>query len=208
MIRYLLFDVDNTLYSSSYGLEDNVQRRIKEYAAAYLGVSAEEAWRQRNARIQEYGTTLEWLIAEKGFTGIEEYFAAVHPPGEVDGLSPDPALRAFLEGIPLPKAILTNAPAEHAKRVLDKLEINGVFTHLFDIRQFAFFGKPNAQVFNRVLETIGAAAQEVLYIDDNPRYVNGFLALGGSGLLLDENNVHGDYPHPKIAALRELTRYL
>ena len=40
--------MDNALYSCRHGLEDNVERRLKEFAGAFLGVSPEEAWRQRN----------------------------------------------------------------------------------------------------------------------------------------------------------------
>jgi putative hydrolase of the HAD superfamily len=208
MIRCLLFDLDNTLYSSRYGLEDNVRRRIKDFSAAFLGVKPEEAWQERMAQTGRYGTNLEWLMDEKGFTNVEAYLAAVHPPNEADSLPPDPELRVFLENIPLPKAILTNAPREHADLILGKLGIADMFTHIFDIRQCGFRGKPRPEVFNHALHVLGLSAGEVLFIDDNPLYVEGFTALGGRGLLFDENDAYRNYASPKIRELAEIKNYL
>ena len=208
MVQYLLFDLDNTLYSSRYGLEDSVRQRIRTFSAAFLGIAPEEVWRQRMEYWPNYGTTLEWLINEKGLTDAEAYLAAVHPKDEADSLPPDPPLKAFLESIRIPKAILTNSPKEHADRILDKLGIAGLFTHIFDIRQCGFRGKPHPDVFNNALNVLGVQAADVLFIDDSPQYVKGFIAMGGKGLLLDENGVYNDYPHSKIRELKELKQYL
>jgi putative hydrolase of the HAD superfamily len=208
MYKYLLFDLDNTLYSCSYGLEENVSRRIREFAAAFSGLTTEEVWRQRMALVRQYGTCLEWLMAEKGLTDVEAYLAAVHPPGEADTLVPDPALRAFLESISIPKAILTNSPREHADVVLGKLELCDIFTHIFDIRQCNFMGKPRREVFDHALKTLGVHVDEVLFIDDYPIYIKGFIAMGGKALLLDEKNIHGDSGLTRIRELKEITQYI
>jgi putative hydrolase of the HAD superfamily len=204
MIQYILFDLDNTLYSARYGLEENVRRRIKIFLAAYLGLSPEEAWRQRAERLKEHGTTLEWLCAEKGFTDIERYFTRIHPKDEADTLPPDPALRALLERLPQPKAILTNSPREHAERIIAKLGLSGLFCHIFDIRGNGLYGKPHPQAYLRSYELMGAAPEEVLFVDDIPSYVEGCRAAGGRALLLDENNIWPDYQGARIQNLREL----
>ncbi|MDR1100699.1 MAG: HAD-IA family hydrolase [Treponema sp.] len=208
MIQYILFDLDNTLYSARYGLEDNVHRRIRDFLAAYLGVSPEEAWQQRAERLHDYGTTLEWLSFERGFTDIEAYFALVHPEDEADALPPDPALRAFLESLPQAKAILTNSPREHADRIIGKLGLSGLFTHIFDIRSNGLKGKPHAEAFFRAFEDMGSSPEETLFIDDTPAYVEGCRALGGKGVLLDEYDAWPDYRYPKIRDLRELEAVL
>jgi putative hydrolase of the HAD superfamily len=208
VIQYLFFDLDNTLYSSRNGLEDGVKRRMKEFSAALLGISPEDAWKQRVAMADKYGTTLEWLMGEKGFIGVEAYFAAIHPADEADSLSPDPELRAFLERLPVPKAILTNSPREHADRVLAKLGLADQFTHIFDVRLCNFIGKPHPDFFKKALETTCTKPKTVLFIDDTPRYVEGFMALGGKGLLFDENNHWPDYPHQRIRRLEEIAGYI
>ncbi|MDR0567859.1 MAG: HAD-IA family hydrolase [Spirochaetaceae bacterium] len=207
MIQYLLFDLDNTLYSAKYGLEDNVFKRMTEFVSAYLGVPPEEAKRRRTATIDRYGTTLEWLRAEQGFTDIEAYYAAIHPEGEADALPADPRLRAFLADLPADRAILTNAPREHADRVLGRLGVADMFTRIFDIRWNQFRGKPAASAFRRALDALGANPETALFIDDTPRCVTGYRALGGTGLLLDEYGNHPDYPPPRIQSLPELTSF-
>ena len=208
MIKYLLFDLDNTLYSCRFGLEDNVSRRIKEFAASYLGISAEEAWKMRVSTMGKYGTCLEWLMTEKGFTDAEAYLAAVHPEGEADSLPPDEELRVFLAGIPIPKAILTNSPREHADLILGKLGIGDLFTHIFDIRLCNYAGKPRPEVYNNVLQKLDMPASDILFIDDNPYYIEGFIAMGGNGVLIDENNAHRSSMLPKIQNVKELNKFL
>ena len=209
MIKYLLFDLDNTLYSPNYGLEENVGKRIREYIAQFLKRPIEEAWEQRRLSAPNYGTALEWLIAEKNFTDPEDYLSAVHPPDEADTLPPNPALKSFLEGLALPKAILTNSPCEHADLILRKLGITGLFTHIFDIRlNNNYIGKPSAQVYRKALDILGVSIDEVLFIDDFPPYAKGFIDIGGKALLIDENNIHPDYPHPRIKSLVELTEFI
>jgi putative hydrolase of the HAD superfamily len=209
MIKYLLFDLDNTLYSIRYGLEDNVARRMRQFLAAWLRVSEEEAVAERRKGIDRYGTTLEWLMGEKNFTGVEEFYSFVHPEGEADSLRPDPELGEFLASLPYPKAILTNSNREHADRVLSKLELgDGIFTHIFDMRWNNLKGKPRPDVFRRVLGVLGTRAEEVLFIDDYPRYVAGFNALGGAGVLLDELDSHPDFPGRRVRNIREIVQFL
>jgi putative hydrolase of the HAD superfamily len=208
VIKCLLFDLDNTLYSVRYGLEDNVSLRIMEFASDLLGITREEVREIRKANIRQYGTCLEWLMAEKGFTDVEPYLAAVHPRGEADSLPRDDKLRSLLSSIPIPKAILTNSPREHADLILDKLGISDLFTDIFDIRQCGFKGKPQKEVFDHALNKLGLCADEVLFIDDNPHNVEVFISFGGNGLVLDENDIHGDCSLPRIRELGEIMNYI
>ena len=208
MIKCLLFDLDNTLYSCRYGLEDNVSLRIREFASALLGITQEDVREIRKANMRQYGTCLEWLMAEKGFTDTEAYLAAVHPPGEADSLPRDDKLRSLLASIPVPKAILTNSPREHADLILDKLGITDLFTDIFDIRQCGFKGKPQKEVFYYVLNSLGFSAGEVLFIDDNPHNVEVFISFGGNGLVFDENDIHSACSLPRIRELGQIVRHI
>ncbi|GHU69049.1 pyrimidine 5'-nucleotidase [Spirochaetia bacterium] len=208
MIQYLLFDLDNTLYSARFGLEEKVAQRMIRYAARYLHLSVEETAAQRKDGETRHGTTLEWLMYEKGFTDIEEYYQVIHPADEADTLPADPELRKFLEALPCPKAILTNSNREHVDLILSKLKLENIFTHIFDIRWNNFQGKPRPEVFLRALDALGTRPETTLFIDDYPRYVSGYIAIGGKGILLDEFDLHQDYPHPRIRKLEELVDFL
>ena len=210
MIKHLLFDLDNTLYSSSYGLEQNVSARLEKFVSSFLNIpheESEETHRQRISR-QGYGTTIEWLIAEKGFTDIETYYAAINPEDEADMLPPDPALGEFLANIKLPKAILTNSTMVHADRVLDKLGIKKHFDHIFDIRFNDYKGKPHAEAFLRALDVMGADAASTLFIDDYPEFVEGFLKIGGQAVLMDEFDRYSDLSFERIKNIRLILNYL
>ena len=163
---------------------------------------------ERHKFMDNYGTTLEWLMAEKGFTAVDEYMECLHPENEADILPPHPELRQFLENLPCPCSILTNSPGFHADRVIKKMELEGIFHQVFDITGNGFKGKPHESAFRRTLDALELEPEETLFIDDNPNYVKGFIDLGGRGLLLDENDAHGDFPHGRIKNLTELTRFL
>jgi putative hydrolase of the HAD superfamily len=208
MITHLLFDLDNTLYSARYGLEEKVSQRINDYLVEVLHMPREEVEKVRMELYEQYGTTVEWLIAEKGFNDIETYFKAICPENEADPLLPDPELGDFLASIPLPKAILTNSHREHADRIMTKLGITGYFTHIFDIRSNNFKGKPRPESYYSALEIMGAEPAHTLFIDDSPKFVEGFLAIGGKALLLDEFDKHSDLQFDRIMNIREIGRYI
>ena len=208
MIRHILFDLDCTLYSVHYGLEENVLRRIREYIFTRVDLPPEEGellWRDG---VKRYGTTIEWLITERSFTAIADYYAYIHPENEAETLPRDPELRNFLENLPCPCSILTNSPGFHTERIIKKLGLEGIFQRIFDMETNAFKGKPSASAFHRALDELALKPEEVFFIDDAPRNVDAYLALGGKGVLLDERDVHKDFPHERIRTLREITRFL
>ena len=209
MIRYILFDLDCTLYSVHLGLGDFFKQKLWEYVSTWLGLSVEECKPLLRDGLTRHGTSLEWLVEEKGFTAIDDYLVYLHPENEADFLSPDPELRRFLEALPCPCSVLTNSPYFHAERIIKKLELEGIFQHVFSLEaNTGHKGKPHSSAFQRALDVLALAPEEVLFIDDIPRYVEGYLTIGGKGLLLDERGIYTDYPHERITNLQELTRFL
>ncbi|MDR0403891.1 MAG: HAD-IA family hydrolase [Treponema sp.] len=211
-IKYVLFDLDNTLYSARLGLEDAVSRRVNEYIAAFLKLPLEEAWALRREGIASggYGTTLEWLTAERGFEtrAVDDYLAFIHPENDADTLSPDPELAAFLASLDVPAAIMTNSSMEHALRIVKKLGIEAFFPSIFDIRFHGLKGKPHAEAYRRVLAALGTEAEHCLFVDDVKTYVEGYRALGGPGVFYDEFDKHPEFPGPRVRALKEITELL
>jgi putative hydrolase of the HAD superfamily len=208
MLRLVLLDLDNTVYPESRGMDLEIVKRMNEYVANYLGITVHAALELRRERAKHYGTTLEWLVAEQGFSEIEAYFAAVHPEGEEDCLDADDELARALDAIELPKAILTNSPSEHARRVLRKLGVADRFSAIYDIRFNGLKGKPRPEAYRRACEASGVGVGEALFVDDMPRYARGFADLGGRALLVDEAGRFADEGLPRIRDLSELPAYL
>jgi putative hydrolase of the HAD superfamily len=208
MLRALIFDLDNTLYPASAAMEAHTIARMNEYTARLLGTSIDEAITIRREHMPRYGTTLEWLMAEHGFADPDDYFNYVHPAGEEDLVEFDPALGPFLETLSLPKFVFTNAPMEHAARVLEKLRIADKFQRVFDVRFCNLKGKPAATAVDGVLAAIGLPAEDTLFMDDIPRYVRGFIDRGGRGVLVDHFGKHLDSGLPTIKTIYELPAHL
>ncbi len=203
-ISYILFDLDDTLYPASSGLAHVFKERILAFVSEYLGISPEEADLIRDEKRQSYGTTLEWLQAEKGLTDVDPYFEAIHPKDIGAYLKPDPALTAMLERLPQRTSILTNSPIEHAERVSRFLEIRGFMEHIFDLRFNGLLGKPDRAAYQRALDIIGCSPEEVLFVDDMPRYLYAFREMGGRTLLIDEDGRHEGSDLERVRSIHEI----
>lgn len=208
MLRLALFDLDNTLYPESSGMDRDITRRMLDFVARFLGTSVEEARALRHERARLYGTTLEWITVEHGFRDIEAYFAAVHPDGEEYCIAANPELGPILDSIPAAKAVLTNSPVEHAERVLAKLGARDRFGAVHDIRANGLRGKPHAEAYRRACELSGASIADTIFIDDMPKYARGFTALGGRAVLVDEAGRYGSEGIPAVRELSELPALL
>ncbi len=204
MTKALMFDLDNTLYSEKTGMEMQVLERINEFVSAYLGWPYEETNARRREGAKRFGTTLEWLVFEKGLEDVDGYFSYTHPEGEEACLSDDPGLRALLDSLDYPKIVLTNAPMEHAARVLRTLGIEDRFSGIFDIKYNGLVGKPHPKSYMRALEASGFKAETTVFIDDSPKYIKGYLALGGRAILKDEGERFADLGFERILSLEEL----
>ena len=184
---HLLFDMDNTLYPASSAMDKGITRRMLECVADFFHVDMEAATALRAEKIIHYSTTLEWLRAE-GMTDVEAFLAHVHPSNEADELQPQPGLRDFLISLNMPMSILTNAPHEHADTVLGKLGIADLFEAVTDIRDAGFNGKPYPDAYMAALNKVGASIENTLFLDDMQKYTDGWVALGGTAVLIGSPN--------------------
>lgn len=184
---HLLFDMDNTLYPASSAMDKGITRRMLECVADFFHCTMDEAIALRSERIVHYSTTLEWLRSE-GLTDIEGFLAHVHPSNEAEELPPQPGLRDFLISLNMPMSILTNAPHEHADTVLGKLGIADLFEAVTDIRDAGFNGKPYPDSYMAALKKVGATIEYTLFLDDMQKYTDGWVALGGTAVLIGSPN--------------------
>lgn len=185
--KHILFDMDNTLYPASSAMNDGITRRMLECVADFFDCDMEKAIELRREKIIHYSTTLEWLRSE-GMTDVEGFMTHVHPDNEADELLPQPGLREFLLSLPLPMSVLTNAPHEHADRVLKKLGIADLFVSVTDIRDASFFGKPYPDAFEAALRKAGSSVEDTLFLDDMQKYTDGWAAMGGTAVLIGKEN--------------------
>lgn len=196
-VKNIIFDLDNTLYSPTSAMDSGITSRMMDAVAQHFGVPLEEAAAMRKSRLPKFSTTLEWLRSE-GLTDVEGYFKKVHPDNEADELPYDPRLRPFLQSLEQKKIVFTNAPREHAQRVLSKLKIADLFDAVVDIRDCSLRGKPYASSYKMALEKCGGTIDDTIFLDDQYKYTDGFVSLGGTALLVGNKN--GSHLSPESAA--------
>jgi putative hydrolase of the HAD superfamily len=192
MIQQLLLDIDNTLYPPDTGLWEEILQRINRYAAKKLGISLEEAQNLRARKLPDYGTTIRWLEEDPELQHIpidpKDYMAVVHPQDLSPYIPVDQSLAPYLENLGLPIALFTNAPQDHAQRVLQRLKIPQASYPLFTIEDLGGKGKPEPTAFRYVLGQLGWEIRSTLFVDDHPKSVETYRGMGGPALLI----------HPKI----------
>ncbi|NQT58814.1 MAG: HAD-IA family hydrolase [Bacteroidetes bacterium] len=207
-IKYILFDLDNTLYPASSRVEHAFNNRIVTYVSKFMGISEEEADELRAKGFIKHGTTVSWLIAEHGLKDIEDYLDWIHMKDIGNYITPNPDLAAMLKRIKIPRSILTNAIREHAERVLEVLDIRHEFDKVFDIRDYNFNNKPSPIAYNTALSAINVPVENILFIDDNIHFMQPFIDLGGQVLLIDEDQKHLNSAYPSIRKITELENFL
>ena len=209
MINYILFDVDNTLYPASCGIGAEMIRRMNIFVSELLGVSVRKAAEMRRDRDSSlYDSTLDWLQKKYSFDNTESFFKAIHPVDLENWFPVNPDLVKMMKNLDIPSSVLTNSSIEHAVNVTDYLGITGCFENIFDLKFNNFRGKPNKSAYSNVLAAVGREAEEVLFIDDVPSYLQGFKDMGGKVLLVDEDSSYADSAFPSVSKITELGDYL
>ncbi|KAJ4968925.1 hypothetical protein NE237_015626 [Protea cynaroides] len=123
----LLFDMDDTLYPMSSGLNLACRKNIQEYMLQHLQIEESEVPRMCLELYKEYGTTMAGLKAIGHEFDDDEFHAYVHGKLPYDTLKPDPVLRNLLLSMPQRKIIFTNADKAHAAQVLKGLDLEDCF---------------------------------------------------------------------------------
>jgi putative hydrolase of the HAD superfamily len=162
----VLFDLDGTLYPHQSELTRQFETRMTEFVAQLLKTSLEQAKIERRRFFTTYGTTMRGVQLEHGIDP-DTYLRYVHGFDSGTFVSPDPQLNAMLERLPGRRAILTNAPIEHAEPVLDGLGVRHHFEQVFDIRWLNFVSKPAPEVYQRVLHALAIRGEETIFIEDS-----------------------------------------
>ncbi|ADN01255.1 predictive hydrolase, haloacid dehalogenase-like family [Spirochaeta thermophila DSM 6192] len=211
MIRHILLDLDDTLYEGSEHLSSVVDARMTEFVARLLEVPEDQALRMRRYYASRYGSTLTWLSEGCGLPAplLDAFLEYVHPEDIRPFILRPEVDETWLAGLEAPFSIFTNAPLEHALRVLSAIDVSpGLFTRIFDVRACGYRGKPHASAYQHVLSSLGIPASASLLVDDREENVRALAGLGGYGVLLLRDGQEGPYPFPTIRSLRELPRIL
>jgi putative hydrolase of the HAD superfamily len=182
--QYLLFDLDDTLYTNTSGLFMDVGQRIIAWTAQALNIPEAEAEALRRTYYQTYGTTMAGLLHDHPHVDIDDYLEYVHDIDITRYLQPDPALDAMLHDIQAPKAIFTNSITGWAERVTGRLGVRDHFEHIFDVRAAGYRSKPDPHTYNHVLTTLDLPGSACVLLDDQATYLAGAAQAGMHTILV------------------------
>ena len=192
MLRWILFDLDNTLYPKSLGIFEQVVERIRNYMEVRMGFDKDLARRLRQEYVQKYGSTLRGLMIHYNLNP-EEYLEYVHDVGVEEKLVPNPALAALLQSIPLQKAIFTSGHRPHAQKVLRCLGVEPYFPQIFDITFTRYIPKPNPEPYRQILDFLSMDGGNCLMVEDLAPNLKPAKEMGMTTVLVGES---GPAPDP------------
>ena len=197
--RDWIFDLDNTLYPAECNLFAQVDHRMGEYIAKYLGVPYPYARHLQKSYYRQFGTTLSGLMrVHKMEPG--PFLDYVH---DID-LSPvaeSPELREAIKKLPGRRLIFTNGSRRHAERVAAKLGILHLFADICDIAACGFVPKPERDAFDRMIGQHGVDPGKSAMFEDMPHNLEAPHALGMTTVLVQSSYMD----HPVQLEMRRWT---
>jgi len=187
-IKYVLFDLDETIYAKDNGLMDLVSERISDYMRSHLGMDSKTVEELRLRYYKEYGTTGRGLYLHHDLD-VEDYFSFVHDVPVEKFLKPDRRLDQMMASLDAVKVIFTNATGDHARRVLRALGIEGHFQRIIDIRDLDYVAKPDIRAYHKALKLLYARPEECMLVEDRPLNLKPGKALGMMTVLIGSQRV-------------------
>ncbi|TKY51142.1 hypothetical protein E2542_SST22652 [Spatholobus suberectus] len=180
----IIFDLDDTLYPSSTGIDQSVKKNIELFLVEKCGFSESKAFTLRAELFKTYGSTLAGLRALGYDITAEEYHSFVHGRLPYEVIKPDVQLRNLLRTIKQRKIIFTNSDRIHALTVLDRLGIKDCFEQIICFEtinpnlpsstrpdEFPVLLKPSLDAFNTALHAANVDPRRTLFLDDSVRNI-------------------------------------
>jgi len=167
LIKYWLFDLDNTLYSAKTKVFDQVEKRMTQYVSNKLDVSMDKAKKIQKNYFHEYNTTLNGLIKNHKIDA-SEFLEFVHDI-DINFLKKDLKLSEELKKLGGKKMIFTNGPKKHALNITQKIGIDQHFDDIFDIVDSNFVPKPNMEPYKKLIEKHKIDPNLCVFVEDIAR---------------------------------------
>lgn len=188
----VFFDLDDTLYPASSGLWPTLKDRMTHYMVDRMRIPAADVPRLRETYFRQYGTTLRGLQANHS-VDVEDYLAYVHDVRLADYIQPDAVQQAVLKNLPTRNLIFTNADANHARRVLQELQVEQYFVDILDVNRMSPYCKPSLHAFEMALNVAGEHDRSrCVMIDDLPHTTRAALEFGMFAVLFGARTHGGE----------------
>lgn len=164
------FDLDNTLHDAGSAVFPRMNAAMTDYIRDHLGLPHEQADALRVRYWHRYGSTLLGLMRHhrvKAAHFLHETHRFPDLEQRVRGHVHDLHRLRRLPGL---KILLTNAPGQYAKRVLQALRIEDCFDAVIPIEDMTVFGhlrpKPDRRLFRHLPAKLKVDPQRCVLVED------------------------------------------
>ena len=167
LIKFWIFDLDNTLYSGKKKVFEQVDKKMSEYISKKLNMDLKEAKKLQKNYFHKYNTTLNGLIKNHKINP-NEFLEFVHDIN-IEFLQKDINLGNEIEKLDGLKIIFTNGSRKHALNVTRKLGIDRLFDDIFDIVDCKFIPKPLVEPYKKLVEKHKIDPKLCVFVEDIAR---------------------------------------
>lgn len=193
MYHTIFFDLDKTLYPADSDLWKIIGGRIDKYIENHIQMDTDKISEFRLMCREKYGTTLMGLRTLYDIDD-KEYMRFVHDVNLSQVLEKSEDLVQMLDDLPHRKIVFTSSYVDHARNVMQYLEIEEYFEDILDAFSTHPFVKPQQEAFLKALELVGIeSSQGCIFIDDMLSNVLSAKETGFYSILVSKNSDF-DYP--------------
>lgn len=165
-VKYWIFDIDDTLYPKSSGLDKLIQDSITDYISNFLKIDEEAARELCVDYYHKYGSTICGLMKT---TDIKprKFVREVHQRLDLSCIKPNPRMDAALAKIPGRKYVFTNGSYCHGLRICKKLGVEKNIDGFFGAQSTNFIPKPDPRAFEEFFTRYQINPEEAIFFDDS-----------------------------------------
>ena len=197
--RVWVFDLDNTLYPAESNLFAQMDVKMQEYIARYLGVPMAYARHLQKNYYRQFGTTLAGLMQVHRMEP-HDFLEYVHDL-DLTNVPESPELATAIERLPGRKLIFTAGSRRHAENVAGKLGVLHLFEDIMDIVDTDFVPKEQIEAFHTLLARHDIDPSSAAMFEDMPHNLVAPHELGMATVLVYSNKVN----HPVQQRIRSWT---
>ncbi len=203
-VKYVLFDLDGTLYESSAGIEAQLRDAMVAQAAIALNTSREES----RVLLRQYrGLYKASVLGLQEYHGVDpvRFYEDVYNSLDTSRMQVRPGCGEVLSDLAkhVPIGVFTNSNRTFTEQTLSFLGLSGIFDHVVTVEDHGFIRKPEVEAYHRIFELLQLAPDEVVMFDDIASSLEVMGSLGSNGILVS----NGLRPYPSFVDLHTDIEY-
>ena len=183
--KFWIFDLDNTLYSPSTKIFEQIDIRMKKYISKKFNISEDQAFKIQKKMYYEYGTTLYGLMKFYKIDPID-FLNFVHDIN-LSTLKKSSRLQRYLNRLNGKKIVFTNGDLDWAKKIINALGVKKDLNTVFDIIEANYIPKPKMNSYISLIKKYNIKPKQAIFFEDTERNLKPAFKLGMTTVHIDQN---------------------